>query len=255
VDGPGNVYLPKNWPYSRRLVYTAVGLLDRYLSTLVPEQIMRPKLQLVGIVAMFIAHHHAEDFDVERTKEKKGAHTLAVEHDALVRFCVEITDSTYTEEEVVTCERKMLCALKEDVSNPGPNVHHFLARIEQSMVNGGADDQQQLHLTRFISESMLQEYTMIKYPPSMLAAASLNLARRTLAGPAEPAVWTEDIEATTGYAAADIGQCLHEMSRCMYQAAREAGSSFVRDKFSEAAYASVASRAHQISIVSAPNQS
>ncbi len=71
-------------------LYLTVNLIDRFLST---TQVLRNKLQLVGVTAMLIASKYEEIYP------------------PIVSDFVYITDNAYTREEILDMEEKILMAL------------------------------------------------------------------------------------------------------------------------------------------------
>jgi hypothetical protein len=63
-------------------------------------------------------------------------------------------------------------------------------------------------LTQYYAESMLQEYSMISYKPSVIAAAAVALARRTVG---QDPQWSDLLVQLTSYRKEDICDCLMEM--------------------------------------------
>ena len=87
-------------------LYLTVNLIDRYLEK---EQIMRNKLQLVGVTAMFIASKYEEIYAPE------------------CRDFVYISDKAYTREQILQMEGLMLSKLNFQLTTPNALV--FLRRF------------------------------------------------------------------------------------------------------------------------------
>jgi hypothetical protein len=77
-------------------------------------------------------------------------------------------------------EKKMLNKLEFNLTVPTP--HHFLARFSKA---AGADKQGEL-LATFLTELALPEYSMLKYSSSLLSAAAVYAANKTLGRTALP---------------------------------------------------------------------
>ena len=130
-------------------LYLCVNIIDRYLERDVVE---RSKLQLVGVSALLVACKIEEIYPPE------------------VRDCVYICDRAYTRQEVLDMEATILRTLEYRVT--APTAYPFLVRF--------------LHITKatrlqkfaanYYMERMLQEYTILKHRPSLIAASCVTLA-------------------------------------------------------------------------------
>lgn len=134
-------------------IFLTVNIIDRFLSARVVEL---DRLQLVGITAMFIASKY---------EEVLSPHVQNFKH---------VADDGFTEEEILKAERFVLSALGYDLSYPNPM--NFLRRISK------ADnyDIQTRTLAKYLLEISLLDHKFLKYPPSLIAAASMYLARLIL---------------------------------------------------------------------------
>eukprot|EP00525_Craspedostauros_australis_P009782 CAMPEP_0198111902 /NCGR_PEP_ID=MMETSP1442-20131203/3826_1 /TAXON_ID= /ORGANISM="Craspedostauros australis, Strain CCMP3328" /LENGTH=226 /DNA_ID=CAMNT_0043768507 /DNA_START=123 /DNA_END=803 /DNA_ORIENTATION=- len=130
-------------------MYLCVNIIDRYLSVV---QIPRQKLQLVGVTALLVACKYEELFPME------------------VKDCVYITDRAYTKDEVVMMEAHIAKKLKFRLS--APTAFQFLQRM--LVITGSGRDVR--NLANYYSERMLQEYSAIRFRPSLVAVASISLA-------------------------------------------------------------------------------
>jgi G2/mitotic-specific cyclin 2 len=134
-------------------LFLAVNIIDRFLSARV---VSLAKLQLVGIVCMFIAAK------VEEVVAPSASNFL---------YCA---DSTYTESEILQAEKYILKTIDWNLSYPNPM--HYLRRISK------ADnyDVQARTVGKFLLEISCLEWRLLPAPPSLLAAASIWLARLIL---------------------------------------------------------------------------
>jgi hypothetical protein len=132
-------------------LYLAVNIVDRFLSNRVVSLV---KLQLVGLTSLFIASKYEE-----------------VIHPSIKNF-VYVADNNYTDEEVLKAERYILQVLNFDLQYPNPM--NFLRRISK------ADDYDPYTRTlgKYLMEVVLLEHEALKYSPSIVAAASMFLARK-----------------------------------------------------------------------------
>jgi len=134
-------------------LFLCVNIIDRFLSARVVSLV---KLQLVGITCMFIASK------VEEIISPSAANFL---------YCA---DSSYSETEILQAERYVLKTLDWNLSYPNPI--HFLRRISKA-------DQYNVQtrtIAKYLMEVQCLEWRLISAPPSVLAAASVWLARLIL---------------------------------------------------------------------------
>jgi hypothetical protein len=136
-------------------MFLTQNLIDRFLEKKI---VVRSKLQLVGVTAMLIASKYEEIYAPE------------------VRDFVYITDKAYSREQILAMEATMLNTLDFRVSSP--TVYVFLNRY----LKVAQADTRLTQLATFIVERQLQEYKMLQHVPSKIAAASVNIALRTLRG-------------------------------------------------------------------------
>ena len=184
------------------------NLIDRFLSKKV---VTRKNLQLVGVTAMLLASKYEEIWAPE------------------VRDFVYISDKAYSREQILDMEKQMLNTLGFHLTVPTP--YQFLSRFYKA---AGADKQFQL-LASFIVESSLPDYSMLKFPASLTAAAATYVAMKTL-GKGE---WNDVMVAHTRYTEADIRPCANAMARLQRKSAT-ASLSAVHKKFSNPKFMEVA---------------
>ncbi|ETS64169.1 hypothetical protein PaG_01405 [Moesziomyces aphidis] len=140
-------------------LYLAVNIIDRFLSR---RTISLSKLQLIGVTAMFIASKYEE-----------------VMCPSIQNFYY-LADGGYTDLEILRAERYVLKVL--DFSMSYANPMNFLRRISK------ADnyDIQTRTVAKYFMEISLLDYRLMEHPPSLVAAASVWLAREVL----ERGEWT-----------------------------------------------------------------
>ena len=134
-------------------LFIAVNLVDRFLSLRV---VSLAKRQLVGITGLFVAAKYEE-----------------VICPSVTHF-LHMADGGYGVEEILSAERYMLSTLNFDMSYPNPL--HFLRRISKA----DAYDIKTRTLGKFLTEISAVEHRLMPYPPSLLAAAAMWLARLCL---------------------------------------------------------------------------
>ncbi|KAI0674570.1 cyclin-like protein [Trametes maxima] len=154
-------------------LFLCVNIIDRFLSARV---VSLAKLQLVGITCMFIAAK------VEEIVAPSASNFL---------YCA---DSSYTESEILQAERYVLKTIDWNLSYPNPI--HFLRRISK------ADDYnvQVRTIGKYLLEIQCLEWRLIAAPPSLLAAASIWLARLILGF----SDWTPNLAHYSSYRERDI---------------------------------------------------
>ncbi|KAJ8437456.1 hypothetical protein Cgig2_031977 [Carnegiea gigantea] len=158
-------------------LYLTVNLIDRFLAI---QPVVRKKLQLVGITAMLLASKYEE---------------VSV---PVVEDLVLISDRAYSRQEVLQMERLMVNALRFNLSFPTPYV--FMRRFLKA-----AEADKKLELVSFfLIELCLVEYEMLRFQPSLLAAAAVFTAQCTLCGYRH---WTKTCEWHTGYLQEHLLEC------------------------------------------------
>lgn len=88
-----------------------------------------------------------------------------------------------------------------------PTTHSFLCRH----LKAAHADRAMVQLSCYLAERTLQEYAMIKYLPSVIAAASVLVARKSL----RRHPWSPTLLAYTGYDEEDLAACIQEMQMIM----------------------------------------
>ena len=131
-------------------LFLAVNIADRFLSLRIVDI---DKLQLVGTTAMFIAAKFEE-----------------VVAPSIQNF-IYVVDGGYSEDDILKAERYILKVLDFDLSYPNPM--NFLRR------NSKADDYdiQSRTVAKYLLEISLVDHTLLRFPPSQVAAAATFLAR------------------------------------------------------------------------------
>ncbi|XP_022879684.1 cyclin-A2-2-like [Olea europaea var. sylvestris] len=161
-------------------LYLTVNLLDRFLSE---NYIEKQKLQLLGVTCMLIASKY-EEICAPRVEE----------------FCF-ITDNTYTKEEVVKMESRVLNFLGFQLSVP--TTKKFLRRfIQAAQVSYEVPSVELEFLANYLAELTLTEYSLLEFLPSLVAASAVFLARWTLDQSDHP--WNSTLEHYTNYKASEM---------------------------------------------------
>lgn len=170
-------------------LFLAINLIDRFLERCT---VVRKKLQLVGVTAMLLACKYEE---------------VSV---PLVEDFVLISDNAYTRIEVLDMEKLMVNTLQFNMSVPTP--YMFMKRFLKAALS----DKKLELLSFFIIEVCLVEYEMLRFPPSLLAAAAIYTAQCSLY---QFKQWSKTSEWHTSYTEDQLLEC----SRMMVSFHQKAG--------------------------------
>ncbi|AEC06658.1 Cyclin B2;1 [Arabidopsis thaliana] len=162
-------------------LFLTVNLIDRFLSK---QNVMRKKLQLVGLVALLLACKYEE---------------VSV---PVVEDLVLISDKAYTRNDVLEMEKTMLSTLQFNISLP--TQYPFLKRF----LKAAQADKKCEVLASFLIELALVEYEMLRFPPSLLAATSVYTAQCTLDGSRK---WNSTCEFHCHYSEDQLMECSRKL--------------------------------------------
>lgn len=205
------VEVAEEYKLQTETLYLAVAYIDRFLSYM---SVQRSKLQLVGTACMFIAAKYEEIYPPD------------------VGEFVYITDDTYNKRQVLRMEHLVLKVLGFDLSGPSTNV--FLSQMSEL----SKTEEKTKHLAMFLSElSLLHGDRFLKFSPSLMAAASLALARHSL-GSSSAEVWTSELASFTGYQVEDFRECLLAL-HSMWGEAAASPQQAINEKYKSSKYHSV----------------
>lgn len=165
-------------------LYLSITILDRYLEL---KPVRRSRLQLVGVTALFIAAKYEEIYPPE------------------LKLLEEICDKAYNQNEMLAMEMEIIVSLGYQFMYP--TIHSFLCRA----LKAAHADRQMVQLSCYLSERMLQEYSMLPFPPSMIAATAVMVARKSL----NRHPWSPTLLKYTGYDECDLAACAMEMKKVM----------------------------------------
>lgn len=130
-------------------LYLCVNIIDRYCNS---APVQRSKLQLVGVTALLVACKYEEIYPPE------------------VRDCVYITDRAYSRQEVLDMEQDIVQQLEFKMTVP--TAYPFLQRF---LLVTKAPEMTKI-AANYYMERTLQEHDILKYRPSLVAAAAVSLA-------------------------------------------------------------------------------
>jgi len=191
-------------------LFLAINLIDRFLSV---RTMMRRKLQLLGVVCMFIATKFEE---IDPPKVGEFAY---------------ITDNTYTRNEILSMECTVLVALHFQIAIPMQT--HFKDRLLRA--NGG--DLVHRYLTEYLLELGLVDIRSIRHPPSLLVAAAIMFANELMG---QRPTWSAAMAHHARRPASALSGCVEEF-RALLDAAPRASLQAVRRKYQSDQYCAVAS--------------
>jgi cyclin B len=164
-------------------LHLAINLVDRYLSR---STVMRKRLQLIGVVAMFIAAKFEEISPPE------------------VRDWVYITDNAYTRDEVFHMECHMLTALSFHIVVP--TAAQFFDFLQKA---NGCDDTHRA-LAQYILELGLLDIRMLQHTPSHVVSAALVLSNKLLK---RNVVWPAMMAQESRHSEVAVAGCVEELKQ------------------------------------------
>eukprot|EP00958_Prasinococcus_capsulatus_P012427 scaffold1237_cov403-Prasinococcus_capsulatus_cf.AAC.20 len=157
-------------------LYFCVNYIDRVLAKM---PVQRNKLQLVGVTCMLIAAKYEEIYAPQ------------------VDEFVYITDNTYSREEVLEMERKILELL--DFTLTGATTKTFVRRFLRAAESDNRTD----FLITFLAELTLLDYDFLHFKQSEIAASCVLLAIWTTGH----RKWTSTLQHYTGYRPSELKEC------------------------------------------------
>lgn len=158
--------------------FLSVNVIDRFLSCQIVEEKM---LQLVGTVAMLLACKYEEGSSVPKIAE-----------------WIDLTDNLYSRLDFLEMERLMLNTLQFNMSVPTP--YTFMQRF----LKAAQSDEKLEWMAFFLIDLSLLDYGMLKFRPSLLAAAAVYTAQCTLSRSSQ---WSKTCEWYTGYSKEQLLEC------------------------------------------------
>ena len=194
-------------------LFLSVNLLDRYLELKVLDT-PRSKLQLVGVVAMLLACKVEEIYLPS------------------IEDFVYSTNNAYSESEVKEMELTMMSVLNFDLN--APISLSFLRRYSKA----GDVDVLEHTLAKYILELSLLDFGQAALPPSMAAAAALNLSLALLE-PYSGTVWNMSLQYHSGYSANMLSSIVRRMATVLINAETHKLQA-VREKYSSRKFRRVA---------------
>ena len=168
-------------------LHLAISLLDRFLEK--HTAILRGKLQLAGVTAVWIASKIVEIYPPE------------------VRDFHYITDRAYTIKEITAYEAQILQTMGWEAQSAPSTLLCLSILLQVEEASTSAERKQLEHLAHYLIELTLQEYAMLAFLPPTIAAAAVYLARKTL----DRAPWPPELAQRTCCTEATIMPCVREL--------------------------------------------
>lgn len=173
-------------------LHLAVNLIDRYLAS---TSVMRKRLQLVGVTAMFIASKF-EDVKPPELHEM-----------------VYITDNAYKKEDVLLMECTMLTTLGFKVA-VSTGAHFF-----EALQKANACDSMHRDLAQYLLDLSLLDMRMLQYTPSRIVAAALLLSNELLK---RKSMWPATMELQSRHTQESLTSCADDL-RLLYETDQAGG--------------------------------
>ncbi|DAZ98891.1 TPA: hypothetical protein N0F65_002616 [Lagenidium giganteum] len=196
-------------------LHIAVNLIDRHLEK--DLNVPRQRLQLVGVTALFIASKYEEVYPPE------------------AEDFVRITDNAYTRDEVFEMEVDILSRCGYRVTFP--TAYQFTQRFLKA--SRTVDDRVE-NFAHYVIDRSLQEYKMIKYPPSAVGAAAVQIARTQMN---DLPAWTATLEHHSTYTESSLSDCIEDLKEMLWNAQNGVGKTSkltaVRRKFEKERFMAV----------------
>ncbi|KAG6619649.1 hypothetical protein I3842_Q092100 [Carya illinoinensis] len=167
----------RKFELSLETLYLTINIIDRFLAI---KTVPRKELQLVGIGAMLMASKYEEIWPPE------------------VDDFVHLSDSAYTNKQILVMEKIILGKLEWTLTVPTPYV--FLVRF----IKASLPDQELENMVYFLAELGMMHYATIMHCPSMIAASAVYAARCTVK---RIPAWNETLKLHTGFSEPQLIDC------------------------------------------------
>lgn len=118
-----------------------------------------------------------------------------------LRDLVYITDRAYNKQEILEMESEIVNTLQYNFTIP--TAHSFLCRY----LKAAHADRTMVQLACYLAERSLQEYSSVKFLPSVVAASAVYVARKSL----KRHPWSPTLLKYSKYDEVDLTACADEM--------------------------------------------
>ena len=167
-------------------LFLTVNMIDRFLQAKVVD---RHKLQLVGVTCMLLASKYEEIYFPE------------------IRDFVYITNNAYNRRQILKMEEVVLNVLRFNLTVPTTNC--FVKRFIKA---ANLDTCSKLKpMASYLGERMLQEYDMLAFRPSIIAATAVSMSLSFL----RQKPWHATLTHYTGYNPSDLAKCKAKMTEIL----------------------------------------
>ncbi|CAM8941588.1 unnamed protein product [Rhodiola kirilowii] len=194
-------------------VFLAVNYIDRYLMTNV---VKRNKLQLLGVSCLLVASKYEENVPPY-----------------LEEMCF-LTDNSSTNDEILNMEKEVVKLLNHEMN--APTIKTFLRILAKVSPNKEQSSTLLEFIERYLSELSLLNYQLLRFPPSLIAASVVFLARFTIMPGRHP--WTMELQQYSGYRPSDLKECalnIHKLQLSKGHPCFAIKEKFMQKKFKEVA--------------------
>jgi len=128
-----------------------------------------------------------------------------------LRDLVYITDRAYTKQEILEMESEIVNTLEYKFTVP--TVHSFLCRY----LKAAHADRTMVQLACYLTERTLQEYPMLQFLPSTIAATAVKVSRKSL----NRHPWSPTLMKYTGMDERDLQACSDAMRSAINDASNQ----------------------------------
>ncbi|KAH9510544.1 Protein kinase binding, partial [Dermatophagoides farinae] len=200
------VKVQQNFEFTHEVFYHAIKIIDHFLMN---KTIKRNRLQLLGIVSIYIA-----------AKCDKGI------YNTIIKDFIFICNNAYTCDDIIKMEIEILQVLEFNLNYPLS--YSFLDRYAHC----SSQTLETLTLSRYILESSLMDYSFVDELDSKMAAASLLLAIRM-----KHLQWNKTLDFYTGYNEEDLIELAGRLNRLIKTNTEQES---IRIKYSKSVFFAVA---------------
>ena len=183
--------------------FLAVNIVDQVLAK---GPILRKKLHLIGVTALFVASKYEETWAPPLND---------------FRICC---DFIFTEAEILSMESSILNRIDFNLSVPFPLP--FLRRYSKAAYS----DSVAHTMGKFITEMTCQNYCLLEFVPSQIAAASVLITRQIIG--ATP-LWNSNLKHYSGYEKDDIVRCANLILQVLQKEYTRNANCAIIKKYSE----------------------
>jgi cyclin B len=148
-----------------------------------------------------------------------------------VRDFVYITDRAYTRAQILAMESLVLNTLGFELTVPTPVC--FLKRF----IKAAKVDKTTEQLAHYFCERTMQEYDMLNFLPSTIAASCVHLALKANTG---KATWTPTLESYSQYTVGQLMPCAKEVTKHVLKTTKDTNLQAVKKKYTSSKFLRVA---------------